>query len=92
VDYKYLSTTIYALVGLGYIRSIEGRGASAVELFRLALNHPITPALYKDIAQRELDRLKAQMSADEFEAAEERGGAMDIEKVVESVVRERGVN
>ncbi len=88
-EHKIFPTMIYALIGFGFLRAIQGKGASAVELLTFALNHPITPALYKDIAQRELVRLRTQLPEDEFQAAEERGRALDLETVVEAILRER---
>jgi predicted ATPase/class 3 adenylate cyclase len=88
-EHNIVATMIYALIGFGCLWASQGKEASAVELLTLALNHPITPGLYKDICNRELDRLRAQLPEDEFEAAEERGRSMDLESVVESIIRGR---
>jgi predicted ATPase len=88
-EHNIIATMIYALIGFGCLWASEGKGASAVDLLTLALYHPITPGLYKDICNRELDKLKAQLPEDEFEAAEERGRSMDLESVVESIIRDR---
>ncbi len=88
LESKYLSTTIYALIGFGIVWSNEGDSERAVELLTLALNHPITPALYKDIARRELNALKTKVTEDEFAAAEERGKELDFEEIVDVVLRE----
>jgi hypothetical protein len=53
------------------------------------LNHTVTSALHKVIAQRELDKLKTQLPADEFESAEERGREGDLEAAVEAVLKRR---
>jgi len=83
-----VSTMIYALIGFGCLWAIQGKETSAVELLTFALNHPITPGLYKDIAHRELDKLQNLLLADAFLAAEDRGKSLDLERVVEAILRE----
>jgi tetratricopeptide (TPR) repeat protein len=90
-EHGIVSTMIYALIGFGCLRASEGEREPAVELLTLALNHPVTPGLYKDIAQRELEQLRERLPADEFEAAEERGREGDFEAAVEAVLREQSV-
>jgi predicted ATPase/tetratricopeptide (TPR) repeat protein len=90
-QYEIISTMIYAIIGFGYLWASQGKGAAAIELLTNALNHPITPGLYKDICNLELDRLKAQLPEDEFEAAQERGRESDLEEVVQRIIVQQGL-
>jgi tetratricopeptide (TPR) repeat protein len=89
MEFQFFATAIYALIGLASIWSGIGESTYAVELLTLALNHTVTPALHKVIAQRELDKLKTQLPADEFGSAEERGKEGDLEATVEAVFQRR---
>lgn len=89
MEFQYLATEIYALIGLASLWSGTGESIYAVELLTLALNHTVTSALHKIIAQRELDKLKTQLPADEFKSAVERGREGDLEAVVEAVLKRR---
>jgi predicted ATPase/class 3 adenylate cyclase len=89
IKFQHFATAVYALIGLASLWSGIGERTYAVEIFTLALNHPVTPAVYKDIAQHELDNLKTQLPADEFESAEERGRKGDLEAAVEAVLKRR---
>jgi predicted ATPase/tetratricopeptide (TPR) repeat protein len=90
-EHGILSTTIYALIGFGCLWALKRKWESAVEVFVLTLNHPVTPALYKDIACRELEKLQKRLPQDEFEAADERGSRLDIEAIVEAIMSECGL-
>ena len=92
VEYEILSTTIYAIIGFGSLRAEEGKSASAVELLTLAIDQPVTPALYKDIGRQKLDELGAKLSKEEFEAAQERGRDNDLQEVVQSIIRKREID
>jgi tetratricopeptide (TPR) repeat protein len=86
-----ISTMIYSLIGFGCLWAAEGKGTSAVELLTLALNHPITPGLYKDICNRELEKLKDQLPENEFESAEARGRESEYEEVVQRMIKEQKI-
>jgi predicted ATPase/class 3 adenylate cyclase len=89
LEFQYFATSIYALIGLASVWGRLGDSTYAVELLTLALNHTVTPALYKVITQRELDKLKTQLPADEFESAEERGREGDLEAAVEAILQRK---
>jgi hypothetical protein len=87
-EFGIVSTMIYALVGFGHLWAVEGKAVQAVEVFTLAMNHPVTSGLYKDFAQRELEQLQEQMTEERFRAAQERGKASALETIVEKILNE----
>lgn len=89
VEFKLAATAAYALIGIGSVLAREGQGTRAVELLAFALDHPVTPALYKDIAKRELADLEPNLPPDVVTAARERAKAWTLEQVVEAVSRDR---
>jgi hypothetical protein len=89
MEFQHYATAVYALIGLASIWGGMGESTYAVELLTLALNHTVTSALHKVIAQRELEKLKTQLPADEFESAKERGREGDLKVAVEAVLKRR---
>ncbi len=67
---------------------MQGNYVRAVELLVRMLNHPEALAPDVPLAKIALDRLRANLSADDFAAAHERGKALDLEVVVADLLRD----
>jgi len=87
LDYKYRATAMYAVIGLASLWAREASSEKAVEALTLALADPITPALYKDIATKELSLLQGVLAPDAYSAAQARGQAMKFEMLVSELIQ-----
>jgi predicted ATPase/class 3 adenylate cyclase len=77
------SLALEALAGMARLHTIRGQPVRGAELLGLAAQHPATPA---DVRQTVLAPLRASLETalaqDELAAALDRGGCLDLEKVV----------
>jgi tetratricopeptide (TPR) repeat protein len=89
LEYKYLSTTNYALIGIGSIWCRTGQEISGAELLYIALGHPATPGLYRDIAQKELDSLQGRLNDKVVQSIAMQAAKLEIDGVIERVMRSR---
>ena len=87
LEYKYRATAMYAVIGLASLWAREASSEKAVEALTLALADPITPALYKDIATKELSLLQGVLAPDAYSAAQARGQAMKFEMLVSELIQ-----
>jgi predicted ATPase len=89
IEFQYLSTALYAIIGLAILWGKSKEREFTVELLTLAINHTLTPALHKETARNELETLKTQMPAEDFESAELRGSEGDLQATIEAVLQRR---
>lgn len=69
LEFKMEGLALYALGGLASVLTVEGQYQEALEVFHVFLEHPVTPAAYKEIAQPFIDRARADSTADEIESS-----------------------
>jgi tetratricopeptide (TPR) repeat protein len=89
-----LPYSITCLTVMAMLLADEGEHTRAAELLGLALNQPASPRGWFDhwpLLIRKLEQLEAELGADAFTAAWERGKAMDLKVVVEEVLAEYAV-
>jgi hypothetical protein len=67
----------------------EAEAARGVELLTFAQKHPQTPPIYLDIAARWFSNIEMRLAPETLLAARERGSELELEAVVETVLRER---
>jgi predicted ATPase/class 3 adenylate cyclase len=91
LEYGYPSTVNYALIGLACLSADVGDEERAVEILTLALEHPSTPGLYRDIGRRALADLEAVLAPDLFAETQEMARARDYEAVLADIRRESTV-
>jgi hypothetical protein len=91
LEYKYLSTTNYALIGIGSIWCRTGQEKRGAELLYFALGHPTTPGLYREIAQKELDLVLGQLENTVMQSIAARAAQLEMEGVIEGVMRGRTI-
>ena len=78
-----------ALAGYACALVKEGETKRSLEIYQLVHDHPQTPAIYLDLVEDwfpDFDRLVLQ---DRFEISEAMGDREPLERVVESVLKER---
>jgi predicted ATPase/class 3 adenylate cyclase len=92
LENKYSSTVNYALIGLASLWANEGDSERAVEILTLALEHPSTPGIYRDIARRALADLEAVLAPDIFMEAAEKAHTRDYEAVLADIRRESTIH
>lgn len=85
---QHVPLILYSLAGRACLLAEEGEEAQAVELLTLVEEHPQTPPIYLDIAARWFSDIETRLPSDTLSVARERGGASELEGVVEAVLRE----
>ncbi|MBN1429879.1 MAG: adenylate/guanylate cyclase domain-containing protein [Anaerolineae bacterium] len=79
-DYQVTSLAMYALVGVARMMEMEDRPEQAVELLSLVMTHSPSD-MVSERAQTLMAELEAQLSPDNYVAAQRRGRGMDLEEV-----------
>lgn len=73
---------LYALAGIGNLLAMQGRLDQGVEVISCVQGHPITPSIYREMAERHLSEFEEQMGSELFSAAQERGREAELEQVL----------
>jgi predicted ATPase/class 3 adenylate cyclase/uncharacterized membrane protein YuzA (DUF378 family) len=87
VEYRFPSTTIYALIGLAGVWWRKGEHERALEILFYAMKQPTTPGLYKDIARAEFEAAIKGFDEDSVRRVEESAVNLDLDKIVRGVLR-----
>lgn len=69
LEFKMESLALYALGGLASVLANEGEYQEALEIFAVFVEHPVTPAIYKEIAQPYTDKVYSSVSEEEIESS-----------------------
>jgi tetratricopeptide (TPR) repeat protein len=80
------SVLLELLEGFGLLYSRQGDSVKAVEILSLAATHPSTPDFTRRRATQELATLAAQLSAESYAAAAERGHADSLDRLLSELV------
>jgi len=84
-DYQVTSLAMYALVGVARVMEMEARPEEAAELLALVLTHSPSD-MVTERAYSVLLELEVELSPEVFDAALERGRAMNLEEVTEQLL------
>jgi serine/threonine protein kinase/tetratricopeptide (TPR) repeat protein len=79
--YQDIPLTLYALAGIAGVLGRQEETGYAVELLSLVIQHPVTPAVYREIAESEMERIKDTMELESFVTAKKKGQENDLELV-----------
>ena len=88
IDQPYPALHVHLLLGPVKLLAQEGWQERAVALASLALHHPEGAEETREKAGLLLDELRAEMDPDAFEAAQERGRALDLEETTRALLIE----
>ncbi len=77
-----------ALAGVTELRVKQGHLESALALASLVIHHPWTEYVHKELMERLVAELQDRLSAEVVAEALERGKVMDLENVVEGILRQ----
>jgi predicted ATPase/DNA-binding SARP family transcriptional activator len=86
---QHVPLMLYSLAGRACVLVEEAEAARGVELLTFAQKHPQTPPIYLDIAARWFSNIEMRLAPETLLAARERGSELELEAVVETVLRER---
>jgi hypothetical protein len=86
---QHFPLILYSLAGTACLMAEEGKEAQAVELLAFAEEHPQTPPIYLEIAERRFIDIETRLPRAALSTARERGAASELEAVVGAVLRER---
>ncbi|GBD84460.1 putative HTH-type transcriptional regulator/MT0914 [bacterium BMS3Abin02] len=75
----YTNLVLFAVIGLGSVLAAEGSVDEAAEILTFALNHPATPAIYRDIGQPLLDDVLSSLPESRRAAAQQRATDLDLD-------------
>jgi len=84
-----VSLELLALSGIGALLAEEGEGQRAAVLLTFALGHEHLPAAYSFAARPALERLEAELPAEELAAAQEAASAADLDALVAEALGDR---
>jgi tetratricopeptide (TPR) repeat protein len=76
---------LYSLIGLAMLLAREKLVEQGVEILSFVIENPITPSLYRAIAQESLSELEGELAAEKFSAAIERGENSELDEIVNSL-------
>ncbi|MBN1937529.1 MAG: hypothetical protein JW934_22920 [Anaerolineae bacterium] len=88
IDQPYPDLHLHLLLGPARLLAREGQREQAVALAALAQHHPESIQETRDKAGLLLDALRAEMDANVFDAAQERGRARDLDQTVRELLEE----
>ncbi|MEJ2013596.1 MAG: tetratricopeptide repeat protein, partial [Anaerolineales bacterium] len=89
LDYKYLSTRNYALIGIASVWCRMGELERGIQLLQLTLERPETPGLYRDIARAQLGALRDRIDDNDLELMTATARELEIDEIASSLVRAR---
>jgi predicted ATPase/DNA-binding NarL/FixJ family response regulator len=81
-----LFETMNTLIGITDLLAAQGDREQAVALLTLVLQYPENSTATTDKAERRLTELQAELSADVYAAARERGKALDLDEVIKTLL------
>lgn len=88
VSMKHVPLMLYALSGFASLLAEEGKEPEALELFAFVEEHPQTPVTYANLVRQRFLDLETWLPQEALSAAKTRGRAIEIETVVEAVLRD----
>jgi hypothetical protein len=79
---------LYSLIGIGILLAREKQVEQGVEILSFVIANPITPSLYREIADENLAEMEDELPTDKFSIAKERGENSELTEVVNSLPAE----
>jgi tetratricopeptide (TPR) repeat protein len=76
---------LYSLIGIGMLIARVEKVEQGVEILSFVIANPITPSIYREMAEGEIARLEGEHPAEVLRSAEERGKASDLDAIVDSL-------
>jgi predicted ATPase len=76
---------LYSLIGLGMLLSRVKQVEQGVEILSFVFANPITPSLYREMAEKNLTELEGELPQDKFTAAKEAGENSELEEIVNAL-------
>ena len=73
---------LYSLIGLGKLLAGDNQTEQGVQILSFVLANPITPSLYRDLAEESLGELRGEIPPDKLTAAKEAVENFDLEEIV----------
>lgn len=73
---------LYALAGLGNLLCMQGYLENGVELIAFVQEHPMTPSIYRELAEKHLAEFEQRMGSEAFNAAQMHGREVDLEEAL----------
>jgi len=89
VDILSVPRIIHALVGIAELWQIMDKEKQAIELVSFILNNPACEKEIKDRAEELVPKLKSAVTHKAFVAAQKRGKAGKLEKIVKQIIQEK---
>jgi tetratricopeptide (TPR) repeat protein len=82
---EHTPLTLYALAGIGNLIAMQGDLERGVELIACVQAHPMTPSVYRELAERHLPEYEKALGGEIFSIAQNRGREVDLEQVLQSI-------
>jgi tetratricopeptide (TPR) repeat protein len=76
---------LYSLIGLGMLLNRVKQVEQGVEILSFVFANPITPSLYREMAEKNLTDLEGELPQDKFTAAKEAGENSELEEIVNAL-------
>jgi len=76
---------LYSLIGIGKLLAREKQVEQGVKILSFVIANPITPSLYREMAEESLAELEGELSTEILSVAKERGENSELDEVVNSL-------
>lgn len=84
-EFQHTPLLLYALAGIGNLIGLQGRFEQGVELIAFVQQHPKTPSIYRELAERHLPEFEEKMGRKSFDAAFALGSQADLAQVMKNI-------
>ncbi len=88
IENQFPAIASYALIGIAAVRNHQKRYARAAELLGFAKSQKTTPALYKYLADLEINKLQAHLSPEQLQGGLAKGSEAELEQLIHTIQSE----
>ncbi len=89
IENQFPAITSYALIGIAAVRNHQKHYARAAELLGFAKSQKTTPALYKYLADLEINELEAHLSPEQLQGGFSKGSETEFDQLIRSIQSEQ---
>jgi len=72
---------LYALAGIGNLLAMQGDLVGGVKLIAFVQGHPMTPSIYRELAERHLPEFEERIGSEAFKSAQDLGREDTLEQI-----------
>jgi len=89
IENQFPAIVSYALIGIAAVRNHQRQYALAAELLGFAKSQKTTPALYKYLADLEINKLETHLSPEQLQRGLAKGSETELEQLIRTIQSEQ---